>query len=86
MGICSLRIWTDGTDTIIAASAEDAISVAMDMSGDAREAYDAADWRERDPDKPLRITDADGDGKAITMTGWDWIVRERRGFLCSTEV
>ena len=57
----------------------------------ARAEYDAAEWSERDPDRPLTIVDGISDPhtrteRTATMPGWDWIIRDGRIYtVCSVE-
>ncbi len=81
-----LKAWNNGSETVIATSAEDAATVL------------AEEWGE-DPDKHLRdhdhkwvevtlptlTIDTDSDRGKVTQTLAEWIVENGRGILCSTE-
>jgi hypothetical protein len=78
----ALHVFSDGTDTVVAASLEDALAVWTEHAG---EREDDMDPFELVPDeKPLTITDAD-DGTMETKTAGQWADDNGRGFMCSTE-
>ena len=89
-----LHVFEIGPDTVIAYDVDDAWTVWSEQSGEDRDDYETYD----DPvllpdDKTLSIwCDADGiaepngDGAdTVERTCAEWIAREGRGFLCSTE-
>lgn len=79
-----LRIWTDGIDTVIATDEADAAKVWGEHMG--------ASWSDEAGDRswspyregPLSI-DLDTDEGRVSLTQAEWITREGRSFLCSTE-
>lgn len=83
MGDAALQVWFNGTDTVVAYSAEDAFAVWLEHSGERAEDY--ANEFERRDFLYLSIVDASGDGKTVTKTRDEWIAETGRGFLCSTE-
>ena len=80
-----LRIYENDCDTVIAYSPEDAVAVWDESIGDSylADGYGAVDdWTLRQGNT-LRITDPD-EARAV-RTHSEWIAKEGRGFLCSTE-
>ena len=87
----TLHCYTDGTDTVVALSPEDALLAWAEHIGDIeyRDEGDAS-FGQLPDDKPLSIIcDEDGnpddEGEAITKTAAEWARDQGRGFLCSTE-
>lgn len=88
-----LRVWSNGTDTVVARDIEDAWAVWSEHSGEKREDYDDGDvWTE--VARSIRIwcnangeisDGGDGD-EAVEMTAEQWARKNGRGFLCSTEI
>lgn len=81
-----LHCYTDDTDTVVAASIEDARAAWKAHLGDDRE-HDDTDYPfELVPDEQkLRIDNAFDDGKMVEKAAGDWAASNGRGFLCSTE-
>lgn len=80
-----LKCWTDGTDTIVAASKERAMEIQRQVTGvSIDEQEPAAEWSQLQPDKPQRIFD-DND-KAVTKTIAAWIQENGEGYLCSSQI
>lgn len=78
-----LAIWCDETDWVIAASAEDALAVWVEMCGERDEDLDPFErWPD---DKPLTIVAGEDPDAKTTMLPREWIAQEGRGWLCSTE-
>ena len=88
-----MHIYTNEvTDWVIAADRADADSVLCEHYASARDEPLTRDQLVREglevtgdwpDDKPLTITD--DDGTKTTLLPAEWIAREGRGFLCSTE-
>lgn len=79
-----LKVWTNDTDTVIAADLADVKRVIADHYGS--DEFDEDDsWRLRSDERPLKIHNFDGNETAVTKTNAEWIASEGRGFLCSTE-
>lgn len=92
----SLKIWTNGIDTVIAKDLNDVrelIAVHTRLMTGSDEFDEDAKWQVCDNDERLEISDADDggttsdadDGGTTTKTCAEWIASEGRGFLCSTE-
>lgn len=76
-----LKLWTDGTETYVAESLEQAREMQFKNIDDNPEPIEA--WKERTSPDPLRIhTDDHG---YVTQPIADWIRKNGPGFLCSTE-
>jgi hypothetical protein len=78
-----LKMWFNGTERVIAADAHEARDIVVSDLGcdpDEVEAFEEV----TDLDKPLRIGD-ESDG-FVSMTCREWIEKEGRGLLCSTEM
>jgi len=76
-----LKLWTDGTETYVAESIEDAMRMQRETLGENPEPQD---WEERIPLGPLTIHLDDGQ-REVTRTAEEWIASNGPGFLCSTE-
>jgi hypothetical protein len=82
-----LHCWTNGIDTVVASSAEEAREVAVKMYGpDDIDAVDGDDggWSQIPDDKVLSIYE-DMPGTTTKLTAAEWVKRHGAGFLCSTE-
>ena len=78
----TLAVWTDGEDTVIATSAEDAVAVYEDYCG---KRDDGADPFVRVPDHrviTIRSDDPD-EPNEDERTAAQWVRKNGRGFLCS---
>lgn len=85
-----LRVWTDDTDTVVAADLADAQKVWEEHHGSTfeQEMMTLDDWSQVPDDKPITIHNVDGrgtDDDKLTLTAAEWAARDGRGFLCSTE-
>lgn len=80
----TLGVWHNGYDWVVATSAEDARDVACALSGERIEDYDAGDWEFCAPGSTVTIRGEDG-APGETRTCAEWVARNGRGFLCSTE-
>lgn len=81
-----MRVWTNYVDWVVAADLDDVRKVLVEQYGDTPE---IDTWIEEgftplDDDKPITITNYSS-GDPLTLTCADWIAREGRGHLCSTE-
>lgn len=88
-----MKLYTDGTDFVIATDLNDARAAWVEHRGGDAEDFDVHEWTEADPAEELAIwCDADGDpcepeedgAELIAKTHAQWVERGR-GFLCSTE-
>jgi hypothetical protein len=80
----ALKVWTDGTDTVIAEDIRDVQKVIEELHGSWESEDD--DWGEvKDESEVITIHNFDGNGAVLSKTAGEWIVSEGRGFLCSTE-
>ena len=83
-----LHVFTNHTDTVIARDPEDATRVWLEHLGECEGNY-VHDWTRLDGDHVLGIDDENTndatDGSPLRLTCREWIEREGRGFLCSTE-
>lgn len=91
-----MKLFTDGTDYVIAEDVDDAWVQWSEHTGEEREDYDDGEkvWEEWPPDKMLPIwcdangaiceVDEDG-GELVGKKGAEWIAKEGRGWLASTE-
>jgi len=82
-----LQVWTNATDTAIAESAEDAIRVWCEATGERLEdyAHQVDEWSTYPPTKVLTIQNFNGDNVTIPRTCAELIASEGRCYLCSTE-
>lgn len=81
-----LRMFTDGTDTVIARSLDDVRAVLVAMQAGVAE-FDTGGrehWREVSPERVVKIRDEET-GITQEETVAAWIAERGRGFLCSTE-
>jgi hypothetical protein len=83
----ALRVWTDGTDWVIAETAERAWQLAHDAVGaKPGEMGDVDDWKPLADDTRLRVHDQ-RDDSVLTLAAAEWVAREgKEAFLCSTEL
>lgn len=82
----TLRVWTDGTDWVIAATAERAHELrASACNGGLDEFGELEDWKPLADEDRLRVHDQ-RDDSVLTLSAAEWVAREgKEGFLCSTE-
>ena len=78
-----LKVWTDGTDTVIAEDIR-AVQKVMEVHAGSWESSDG-DWRVIDGAKLIKIHNFTGHEDIVTKTADEWVKAEGRGFLCSTE-
>ncbi len=78
----TLQVWTDGTDTVVAADLADVRRVIEEQYGSWESSDD--NWRRISDDKPIRIH-ADDHTHVVTKTAREWAESDGRGLLCSTE-
>lgn len=76
-----LKAWTDGTETYVAETLEEARAMQREATGFSEEDQ-AAEWYARDSTKLLRIY---FDDEVIEKSVGRWITENGPGFLCSTE-
>lgn len=77
------KVWTNDTDTVVAASIEDVKAIIVELHGSFED--EEGDWRTLPDDKPITIHNIDGAGSIATRTAKEWAEVNGRGFLCSTE-
>jgi kynurenine formamidase len=87
-----LHAFTDDTDTYVAASIEDAMSIQREHMGMREEDQDPEAWEQIPDERVISIhTDdngqaAEADSPLIAKTAAEWVAHlGARGFLCSTE-
>ena len=76
-----IRVWTNGTDTVIAKDLNDVRAL---MAAGFDEFDEDATWEACANDELLEISDTNGDN-TTAKTCAEWIASEGRGLLCSTE-
>ena len=79
-----LHAWTDGTDTFVATSMDDARRMQREYGGENCDQEDDSAWHIYDPERALTIYLDDGRGK-VTKTISEWILEHGPGPLCSTD-
>ena len=85
-GLLLLKVWTDGTDTVIAEDIRD-VQRVMEHHAASWESEDD-DWRVVANDKVIRIRVESNDetpDRVVIKNAAEWIAEKGRGFLCSTE-
>jgi hypothetical protein len=83
-----MKVWQGETDTVVAEDLADVREVLVEMYGDSDEVTEMMnDWFVPVPDdKPITIHNLeDVPTSKLTLTAKEWIAREGRGLLCSTE-
>ena len=85
----SLRVFTNGTDTVVAKDLPDVQRLVEAHYGATfrQEGWELQDWHEVPGDKPITIVNLNDHGPSdkATMTAAQWAAHEGRSFLCSTE-
>ena len=84
----TLRLWTNGFDTYVAASPADIPAMHKAWNGYDMDASEQYKFYERASDRPITITFVDGpdeSGQRVTKTAAEWIAANGPGLLCSTE-
>lgn len=81
-----MKVYTNGTDTIVAADEQDLRAVLVELYG----IEDAAMYHDEgfvacDETETLTIVNAGDGGVPRTLTYGDWAATIGRGLLCSTE-
>lgn len=84
-----LKVFTDGTDKVVALDLFDARLVWEEFHGSTFEGEGMMldDWRQLPEDDPITIMNYNDGGPSdkLTKTAAEWSVFNGRGFLCSTE-
>lgn len=80
-----LKVWSNGTDTVIAKDIEDVREVIEEHSGEGAWTEDEDYWAVVPGSEKVRINNFDGHDGVQERTAAEWIEAEGRGFLCSTE-
>ena len=84
-----MRVFTDDTDTVVAADLADARKVWEEHHGSTfeQEMMSLEDWSEVPEDEVITICNFHGNGSddKVTRTASEWAAQNGRGFLCSTE-
>lgn len=84
----SMKVWQGETDTIVADDLADVRKVLVELYGDSDEITEMMNdgFAEVSDDKSITINNVeDVPHQRLTMTAAEWIAREGRGLLCSTE-
>jgi hypothetical protein len=90
----TMKVWSGEVDTVVAADLEDVRKVLIDLYGDTDDVVEMMNdgFAPVPDDQPITIENVDTfdhDGRCapvkLTMTAAEWISREGRGLLCSTE-
>ncbi len=89
MSDAGLRVFTNRTDTVVAADLADC-QVVVEMQYGAtfeQEGWTLDEWNEVDSQKSITIRNVNGNGwdDVGTKTAAEWAASHGRGFLCSTE-
>jgi len=82
--IARLGVWHNGYDTVVAFSAEDAMAICEELSGEASE-DEACDWTRHADDDLIPIFNGGPGETRLELSAIDWTIYNGRGFLCSTE-
>lgn len=77
-----LRVWSDGTDTYVAATLERAMELQRGGGGLKIEDQNAGEWMECSLSGSLTI---DIDGVKVRKPVTQWVKENGEGLLCSTE-
>jgi hypothetical protein len=84
-----VKVFTNGTDTVVARSIDDVPSVIASHYGSTmeQEGWTLDEWRQVPDDKPITIRNVHGNGwdDKETRTAAEWARLEGESFLCSTE-
>jgi len=81
-----LRVYTNGVDTVVAYSPDDALKCMCEQTGESIEAYlQYAEEFYLNECKGLSIYLAENNSAKTTKTLQEWVEWNGRGFLCSTE-
>jgi hypothetical protein len=84
-----MKVFTNGTDTVVAPSLEHvpAILAAHYGSTMEQEGWTLDEWDEVPDDKPITIHNAHGNGydDVETRAAAEWAAKDGACFLCSTE-
>jgi hypothetical protein len=88
MSTCSpesmLRVYNNGTDTVIAYSPEDATALLAEHIGENPEDI-ASNWVELPPEKVIKLSEQSEENPGESRTAAEWHAIKGRGPLCSTE-
>jgi len=79
-----MRVWTNGTDTVIAEDVNDAWLVWEEHTGEQMEDYPDDEWVERTGTLSVWDDDSENDEYEVKDCA-DWAA-DGRGFLCSNEL
>ena len=87
----TLKVWTNDTDTIVAADMADVRAVIVELQG-GDDYFTEDEWGEVPSSEPITITNMDVEDEngqttptKVTKTAGEWAATEGRGLLCSTE-
>jgi len=85
-----MKVFSDVTDTVVARDLDDVKNVIDETYGDHHfelNEMSLDDWTEAKPGASITICNIDDAGpeNKLTLTVEQWIEREGRGLLCSTE-
>lgn len=83
-----MKVWRGETDTVVAEDLADVRKVLVEMYGDCDEVTEMMNdgFSPVADDKPITIGNVeDVPANKLTLTAGEWIAREGRGLLASTE-
>lgn len=84
-----MKVFTNGTDTVVAEDLADVQRVVEAQYGATfeQEGWTLDEWEQVPDDKPITICNVDGRGHddKETRTAAEWAAHDGRGLLCSTE-
>lgn len=83
-----MKVWKGETDTVVAEDLADVRAVLVDLYGDSDEVTEMMNdgFLPVSDDTSITIHNVeDVPANKLTLTATEWIAREGRGLLCSTE-
>jgi hypothetical protein len=83
-----MKVWQGEVDTVVAEDLADVREVLVNLYGDSDEVTEMMNdgFAEVADDKSITIHNIEDDPRSrLTLTAAEWIAREGRGLLCSTE-
>jgi hypothetical protein len=79
-----MNVYTNGCDWVIASSAEEALDLWCQATGEKRSDWSAGDFEMLPDDRLLAIFFDDGENQVIKTCG-EWAAEHGRGVIASTE-
>jgi hypothetical protein len=82
-----LYVWTNSHDKVVAYDLADVQAVVEAQYGSTfeEEGWSQDDWERLPDDRTITITNYDDNGGKLALTAKEWIERDGRCFLCSTD-